>query len=268
MGLLHYFSLLRRTKSLRLEAGELTNDYEREYAKNKRRGSGFLAFLVILFCMSDGLNYYSSFNTIYTEDFIVLLVLSGTLAMILNYSNTVIVKFLTADEEVNKEKKRYLWIGTFAMLIVIASILVMLYLLRFSIIDQLFDDVPLPAAQAMTLIWSSIAVGTTICSFGFSCINNLVIIPYNEKLLKRRYLRLAQYLLQKKEAVRDELEQKLQLYDEEHDALKRIHEHNISVVKAEENLLYHSQKKGSKVTLPEDGDTSETSKIYHWKKTI
>lgn len=268
MRLLHRLSLLRKIKAFRLEAGELTNDYEREYEKNKRRGSGFLSFLVILFCLSDGLNYYSSFNTIYTEDFFVLLVLSATLATILNYSNTVIVKFLTSDEEIQKPKKRILWIGTFLMLMVIASILVMLYLLRFSIVDVLFDGVALPAAQAMTLIWASIAVGTTVCSFGFACINNLVIIPFNEKLMKRGYLRLAKYLLQKKEAVKDELEQKLQLYEGEHDALIRIHEHNLELIRAEAELIYQLYTVAPECDLSGEEGRSESERIIPMKKLI
>lgn len=263
MNILHRLSLLRKIKAFRMEAGELVNDYQKEFEKNRRHGAGFLGFLVILFCLSDGFNYFSSFDVVYTESYTVLIVLSATLAIILNYSNTVIVKFLTSDEEVQKGKKIVLWIGTFLMLMVIASILIMLYLLRFSIIDVLFgDDVTLPAAQAMTLIWASIAVGTTVASFGFSCINNLIIIPFNEKLMKKSYHRLATYLLQKKEAVKDELTQKLQLYDEEHDALMRTHEHNLSLIKSEGELLYQLYLADSYANLPTPKDKPEDEDFY------
>ncbi len=264
--IVHCFLLTGKIKLFRMEAGQLTNDYERQYVKNKNRGSGFIGFLIILFCLADGLNYYSSFNTIYTEDMLVLLVLSATLAIILNYSNTVIVKFLTSSEEVDKNKKRILWIGTFLMLMVIASILVMLYMLRFSIMDILFDGVSLNAAKSMTLIWSTIAVGTTVASFGFSCVNNLIIIPSCEKLMKRLYNRLAKYLLQKKESVRDEIVKKLELYAEKRDDLKRTHEHNIELIKSEAELLYQMSNAnlGASLTAKED----ETEKFTPFKKAV
>ena len=203
------------------------------------KGSKLYQAIILLFVIADAINYYVSFNSIYRENVFMLLILTMTLAIILDHAPNAIAEYIFSNEKTNTisvKNQRIITVVIGLLIAVIISFIVMLFKIRANTTDLVFDGsgADRNAQNAMVTLWSTVALGTTLASFTYSAITTLIIAPRMHKSLKHSMGVLAEALLAHLRAQATELEKYI---DQEKTESDLIHEANVQKILSEHAFI-------------------------------
>ena len=193
----------------------------------------------IVYVLSDSSNYFVSLNSIYRENVAMLLILTLTLSIILDHTPTAISEYIFSKEKestISNKSQKYIGIAIGLLVAVMFSFIVMLFLIRVNTTDLVFEgsSADKTAQTSMMILWTEVAIGTTISSFIYKAIRDLILVPRLLKALNCETEVLANAQLSNVEAQITELEKYANQEVSESD---KVHESNIQKILSDGALL-------------------------------
>ena len=229
--------ILKKIHNNEYSLDELKEYYYQSLSRIKKTGAKAYLAMPIVYVLSDSSNYFV--NSIYRENVAMLLILTLTLSIILDHTPTAISEYIFSKEKestISKKNQKYIGIAIGLLVAVMFSFIVMLFLIRVNTTDLVFEgsNADKTAQTSMMILWTEVAIGTTISSFIYKAIRDLILVPRLLKALNCETEVLANAQLSNVEAQKTELEKYANQEVSESD---KVHESNIQKILSDGALL-------------------------------
>ena len=231
--------ILKKIHNNEYSLDELKEYYYQSLSRIKKTGAKAYLAMPIVYVLSDSSNYFVSLNSIYRENVAMLLILTLTLSIILDHTPTAISEYIFSKEKestIPNKSQKYIGIAIGLLVAVMFSFIVMLFLIRVNTTDLVFEgsSADKTAQTSMMILWTEVAIGTTISSFIYKAIRDLILVPRLLKALNCETEVLANAQLSNVEAQITELEKYANQEVSESD---KVHESNIQKILSDGALL-------------------------------